>query len=314
MIIEKNIKKNYDLTSLTTFKIGGRAEFFVAVKNMRELIESLNWAKDKKSRVLFFAGGSNILVTKNKIHGLVIKISGADYSVKGNIVSAWAGTGLAKLSGVAAGLGLSGLEWAAGIPGSIGGAVRGNAGAYGSEISGQVFGVEAFDANIGRLVKLNNQACDFSYRHSIFKEQKNLFIVNIKLKLNRRPADEVKNLAKKNLLNRKLTNPGEPSAGCIFKNLIYEKLAKQNLELAEDLSARGLFRGGKIGAGYLISELGLKGRARGGAKISGQHANFIVNTGRAKAKDVINLINLVKKKINNHYKINLEEEIEYFGE
>ncbi|MDO8667808.1 MAG: UDP-N-acetylmuramate dehydrogenase [bacterium] len=314
MPIEKIIKKNYNLTSLTTFKIGGRAEFFVAVKNRKELIEAINWAKNKKLPLLFLAGGSNVLIIKKKIKGLVIKISGEDYTVNENIISAWAGIGLAKLAEVTYGLGLIGLEWAAGIPGSLGGAVRGNAGAYGSDISGQVAEAEAYDQAKGELVKLNNQACGFSYRHSIFKENRNLLIVSVNLKLTPGEATEIKNLAKVNITNRARTNPKEPSAGCIFKNLEYKKILKENRELALDLEKKGLFRGGKIGAAYLIDQLGLKGRTRGEAKISDQHANFIINTGRASVRDVLSLINLVKKKVKNKYKINLEEEVEYFGD
>src|SRR3989338_808375 len=313
MPIEKSIKKNYDLTALTTFKIGGRADFFVIAKNKQELIEAISWAKIKKLPIRFFAGGSNILITKKKIRGLVIKISGEEYSVKGDIISAWAGTGLSKLAGIAVGLGLSGLEWALGIPGSVGGAVRGNAGAYGSDMSKQVAEVEAYDISKGRLVKFKNCGCGFSYRHSIFKQNRNLFIVNVKLKLSRGQTAGIKNLVKNNLFNRRRTNPKKPSAGCIFKNLEYTKLIKENRQLAEDLAVKGLFKGGKIGAGYFIDQLGLKGRARGGAKISERHANFIVNTGKASAEDIIDLINLIKKKVNSQYKINLEEEIEYFA-
>lgn len=313
MFLEKTIKKNYDLTPLTTFKIGGRAEFFISVKNKRELVEAVNWAKEKRLPVSFFAGGSNILITKKKIRGLVIKIYGEQYSIEGDIVSGWAGTSLTGLAKITAARGLSGLEWAFGVPGSLGGAVRGNAGAYGGDIAGSAAEVEVYDSAKGKLVKLDNRACAFSYRHSIFKEKKNLFIVNVKLKLSRGQTAEIKNSANQNLSHRLKTKPKEPSAGCVFKNLEYKKLVKENRELAEDLMTKGLFRGGKIGAGYFIDQLGLKGKASGGAKVSEKHANFIVNIGQAKAKDVINLINFIKKKIKNHYKINLEEEIEYFG-
>jgi UDP-N-acetylmuramate dehydrogenase len=313
MSLEKAIKKNYDLTPLTTFKIGGRAEFFAVAKNRRELIEAVNWAKIKKLPLLFIAGGSNILITKKKITGLVIKISGDEYSVKGNSLSAWAGTSMSKLAGVAADSGLSGLEWALGIPGSVGGAVRGNAGAYGSDISGQVAEVEAYDLTKDKLMKFNHQSCGFSYRHSVFKQKKNLLIIKVEIKLNRGKSAEIKKLARKNLLSRKRTNPKEPSAGCIFKNLEYNKLIEENRELAEYLIAKGLFRNGKIGAGYLIGELKLKGKAVGGSKISEKHANFIVNTGHANANNVIALVNLIKKKVKNHYGINLDEEIVYFG-
>jgi len=311
--MEKYIKKDYDLTPLTTFRIGGRAEFFIAVKDKDELIEAIEWAKLNKIAIRFFSGGSNILIIKKKISGLVIKISGAEYSLAGETISAWAGTSLAKLSEVAAKLGLSGLEWASGIPGSLGGAVRGNAGAYGSDISRQVVEVEAYDLARGRMVTLKNLACGFSYRQSIFKKNKNLFIIRVKLKLSRGQVKEIKKITRANFKQRALSNPRQPSAGCIFKNLEYKKLVKENHKLAEALMAKGLFRGGKIGAGYLIAQSGLSGRVNGGAKISRKHANFIINSGRATAKEVIGLINLIKRKIKSRYKINLEEEVQYFG-
>lgn len=313
MTIEQKIKKNYDLADSTAFRIGGKAQYFILAKNKRELIEAINWAKTKKLSLSFLAGGSNILVSSQRISGLVIKISGEEYSIKGNIVSSWAGTNLTKLAKATFESGLSGLEWALGVPGSLGGAVRGNAGAYGSDISKRLIEVEVFDMASGRLKKMKTPACGFSYRQSIFKQDKNLLIVNVKLKLTCGQHNKIKKTAGDNLYNRIETKPKEPSAGCIFKNLEYKKLIKQNFALAKELEAKGLVRGGKIGVAYLIDQLGLKGETRGGAKISEKHANFIVNSGGATAKDVINLVNLVKKKIKARYKINLEEEIQYFG-
>lgn len=316
MSIEKKIKKNFDLTPLTTFRIGGRVEFFLEAKNKRELVEAINWAKGRKLSLSFLAGGSNVLITRKKIKGLVIKISGRagdrDYKIKGDCLEAWAGVTLTKLAKIAADRGLAGLEWAYGVPGSLGGAVRGNAGAYGSDVSGQVIEVEAYDAAKGAFVKLAKQACGFSYRHSIFKQKNNLIILSVKLKLAKGASSKIKNLAKQNFNKRMAANPQEPSAGCIFKNLEYQKLIKQNPELAQRLEAKSLFRGGKIGAAYLIDQLGLKGETRGGAKVSERHANFIVNTGGATAKDAVNLINLIKKKIKKRYNVNLEEEVQYF--
>jgi UDP-N-acetylmuramate dehydrogenase len=312
MNIEKIIKKNFDLTPFTTFKIGGRAEYFLVVKNKQELISAIQWAKKNKFPLSILAGGSNILITKKKINGLVLKISGNQYFVKKNYITAWAGTSLTKLSKVSTINSLTGLEWAWGIPGSLGGAVRGNAGAYGSDISKQVFWIEAYDMARGRLIKLNNQACNFSYRHSIFKDNKNLVIVSIKLKLKHGRLAEIKKLAQKNFNNRILTLPNKPSAGCIFKNLELKQLKRQNNKLAKDLVAKGLLRGNKLGTGYLIDQLGFKGKAVGGAKVSEKHANFIISTGKTNAKDVIKLVNVIKKKIKNIYKISIEEEIQYF--
>jgi len=312
MPIERLIKKNFDLTPFTTFRIGGQAEFFVIVRNRAELLAAINWAKAKKLPVAVLAGGSNILFIKKKIKGLVIKISGEHYAIKKNYLASWAGTSLTKLSKISASVGLTGLEWAFGIPGSIGGAVRGNAGAYGFNMSGAVVEVEVYDLNKNKFVKLDNQACGFGYRESIFKKRKSLLIAGVKFKLTKGSPKAIKALNRKNFNNRLKFNPKEPSAGCIFKNLEYKKLIKQNKKLAEALAAKGLVRAGKISTGLLIDQLGLKGKILGGAKISEKHANFIINTGRAKSDDVVSLIKLIKIKIKQKYKINLEEEIQYF--
>jgi len=312
MPVDKLIKKNFDLTPLTTFRIGGQAEFFMIVKNKEELVKAIEWAKFKKLPLAILAGGSNILVVRKKIKGLVLKISGEHYDIKKNYITSWTGLSLTKLAKISASAGLTGLEWSFGLPGSVGGAVRGNAGAYGLDMSSAVAEIEAYDLIKKKFIKLNNQACRFSYRNSIFKKRKNLLIVGIKLKMAEGVREEIKALSQKNFSHRFKFNPKEPSAGCIFKNLEYKKVIKQNRGLAEDLMAKGLVRGGKVGVGYLIDQLGFKGKSIGGAKVSEKHANFIINANRAKAKDVIRLINLIKAKIKHKYKINLEEEIQYF--
>jgi len=306
------VKKNFDLTPFTTFHIGGQAEFFMIIKNKQELIKAIDWAKVKKLPLAILAGGSNILIIRKKIKGLVLKISGEYYFIKRNYVTCWAGTSLTKLAKISASAGLTGLEWSFGIPGSVGGAVRGNAGAYGFDMSGSVAEIEAYDLIKKKFVKLNNQACVFGYRSSVFKKRKSLLIVGIKLKLAEGELKEIKALSRKNFNHRFESKPKEPSAGCVFKNLEYKKVLKQNKRLAEDLMAKGLVRGDKIGVGYLIDQLGFKGKIVGGAKVSEKHVNFIINTGKARAKDVISLINLIKRKIKHRYKINLEEEIQYF--
>ncbi|MFA6306913.1 MAG: UDP-N-acetylmuramate dehydrogenase [Patescibacteria group bacterium] len=312
MSIEKLIQKNFDLTPLTTFRIGGQAEFFMAVKNRRELAQAAAWAKAKKLPLAVLAGGSNILIVRKKIKGLVLKISGEDYSIKKKYVTCWAGTSLTKLAKISASAGLSGLEWAFGIPGSLGGAVRGNAGAYGLDMSDSVAEVEAYDLAGKKFVKFDNQACGFNYRDSLFKKRKNLLIVGVKLKLIKGAREKIEALSRKNFNHRFDSKPKEPSAGCVFKNLEYKKVLRRNKKLAEALTSKGLVKNGKISAGLLIDRLGLKGKIVGGAKVSKKHANFIINTGKAQAEDVVNLINLIKIKIKNKYKINLEEEVQYF--
>lgn len=312
MPIEKLIRKNFDLTKLTTFRIGGRAEFFMVIKNRRELAEAVAWAKTKKLPLAVLAGGSNILIMRKKIPGLVLKIFGEDYLIKKNYLTCWAGTSLTSCAKIAAAAGLTGLEWASGIPGSAGGAIRGNAGAYGSDMSKPVAEVEAYDSIKNKFIKLDNQACGFGYRDSVFKKRKNLIIAGVKLKLAQGAPAEIKALSRKNFNERFKNLPKQPSAGCIFKNLEYGKIVRQNKELAEALAAQGLVKGNKVGAGRLIDWLGLKSKTMGGAKVSESHANFIINADQAQAKDVVKLIKLIKTRVKHKYKIDLQEEIQYF--
>lgn len=307
------IKKNFDLTRHNTFRISAKAQYFVMVKNQDELVAALNWTKEKKLRVHILAGGSNVLMAVKIIKGLVIKISGEEYSVKGSTITAWAGTGLTKLAKIAEAHSLTGLEWAYGIPGQLGGAVRGDTGAYGSSISRVVEYVEAYDYKKSKFVSLNNRACKFSYKHSVFVDKKNLLVISVKLKLTAGNKAEIKKLAAANFSHRSLTKPKAPSAGSVFKNLSYAEVAKANKSLAIELAGKSMVKGGKIPAAYLIDQANLKGKTRGGAKVSEKHANFIINFNNAKAEDIIGLINLIKIRIKNKFKINLIEEIQYFG-
>lgn len=312
MLMEEKIKKNFDLAEFTTFRIGGKADFFMMVKNKRELLDAVAWAEKRKLPISILGGGSNILIVRRKIKGLVLKISGESYLIKKNHIICWAGTSLTKLSKISASAGLAGLEWCFGIPGTVGGAVRGNSGAYGMRMSNSVEEIEAYDLVKKEFVKLNNKACGFGYRDSVFKKRKKLLIAEVKLKLAQGKIVEARSLSEKIFNDRFARMPKEPSAGCVFKNLAYKDIVLRNKPLAENLAAKGLVKGGKIGVGYLIDQLGMKGKSIGGAKVSEKHANFIVNTGKAKAEDVIKLVNLIKTEIKNKYKINLKEEIQYF--
>jgi len=313
MFIDRNIKKNYNLNNLTTFHTRGLVDFFIKAANKKELAEAINWARRKNIRYYFLGDGSNILFTKKKISGLIIKIAGDEYIINKRVITSWPGTKLATLVKAAFVHSLSGLEWARGIPGSLGGAVYGNAGAYGSNISATVLEIEAFDISKNKYLNFDHQACGFSYKESVFKQNKNLVIVKVKLKLNQGKKDKIGKLAKQNFHNRLKTLPQEPSAGCVFKNLEYDKLVKINQNLAKELRAKNLVKGGKISTAYLIDRLGLKGRVSGGACISHRHANFIINTGRAEPGDILKLVKLIRKKMKSKFNIDLEDEIQFLG-
>ena len=280
-------QKNVLLAKYTTFKIGGPARYFFVAKNKTDLLKAVQEAKNRHWRFFFLGGGSNLLISDKGFNGLVIKMQNTEYKISKNVLTAGAGVSLARLVSVAVNAGLSGMEWASGIPkATLGGAVRGNAGAFNSEIKDLIVTVEVLDTKNLKTKKFNNQACRFSYRSSVFKKNSDLIVLSCKLKFKKQKKEEIKKKTREILNYRKSHHPFNPSAGSIFKNLK------------------------RIRARDLIEKAGLKGKQIGQAQISPVHANFIVNLGGATSQDVLNLINLIKKQVKNKFNIKLEEEIQ----
>ena len=193
---------------------------------------------------------------------------------------------------------LSGLEWAAGIPGTVGGAVWGNAGAFGKSMKDIVQAVEVLDSQNFKIKKFKNKDCKFDYRESIFKKKKNLIILSANLVLEKGKKEKIKKQIKNNLQYKREFQPlSFPSAGSVFKNHPPIRISKK------------ILAGKSFSAGELIEKCNLKGKTIGRAKISEKHANFIVNLGKARSKDVMKLINLTKKKVKKKFSVNLKEEI-----
>ena len=269
-------KRNILLKNYTTFKIGGPAEFFFEAKTRESLIKAVGLAKERKLPFFILGGGSNLLVSDKGYKGLVIIFQFASFNLQKNKIIVGAGARLANLVNY-------GLEWAAGIPGTVGGAIYGNAGAFGESMGDEVKSVEVFDANNGKIKVFKNKDCHFAYRRSVFKKKKNLIILSAEIEAGRSNLEKVKEY----LDYRIQRHPQLPSAGSIFKNP------------------------GKTPAAILIHQAGLTGKKIGQAQISDKHSNFIVNLGNAKAEDVKELINLAKKTLKNKFKIILEEETQY---
>jgi len=312
MKIEKElpgVKKNILLKNYTTFRIGGPAKYFFQAKTKSDLILAVKIAKKFRLPFFVFGGGSNLLVSDKGFKGLVIKIQNSKFEILngarrrregGGRVSSKifteAGTLLGQLVNATTRVGLTGLEWAVGIPGTVGGAVRGNAGAFRKSMKDIIKTVEAFDTKTGKIKILKNKDCKFGYRDSIFKKNKNLIILSamLQLKKGRHPPatrkKKIKNKIQKNLEQRKETQPlNFPSAGSIFQN------------------PPG------FSAGELIEKCGLKGKRIGNVKIFEKHANFIVNLGGGKGKDVMGLIKIIKNRVKKKFEVVLEEEIQFLG-
>jgi UDP-N-acetylmuramate dehydrogenase len=311
-MIEDRIKKMVNLEPMTTFKIGGPARYFFEINTEDELIDAYGWAENNKTPVFILGGGSNILVNDKGIDGLVLKMQNQGISLKGDRLECQSGADMAKAVNMAASANLTGLEWAAGIPGTIGGAVRGNAGAFGESISINTEMVEIFNIVERKFSNYSCRECHFGYRDSIFKNM-DLLVWKVILRLMKGNADDIKKKMNGNIDYRVLRQPKLPSAGSIFKNIDFDYLKDSNKELAIIAEEEGAVKNDKVPSGWVIDRLGIKGKTIGGAKISLEHANFIVNTGKATSEDVIILISFIKQQSRTKLGIQLSEEIQYFG-
>ena len=305
-----NIQKNILLSQYTTFKIGGPAENFVLAKNIAEVQEAVAWAKENKQPIFVLGGGSNLLISDNGIKGLIIKLDLQNLEFDNNKIIVGAGAILAFLLNQSLEHDLVGLEFAAGIPGTDGGAIRGNAGTYDQAMNDVVISIKYLDENFV-IQEIDNASAEFAYRDSIFKS-KSYIILEAKLELKKGDVQAAQQLIKERLQYRQDNHPKRPSAGCIFKNISFDEvdiddLAKRGVEIEKFSESQ------KIPAGYLIDKVGLKGKQIGGAQVSEQHANYIVNIGEATAEDVIMLISLIKQQIRDKYGVQLLEEVQFIG-
>ncbi|MBL7057879.1 UDP-N-acetylmuramate dehydrogenase [Patescibacteria group bacterium] len=311
--IETKIKKNIPLAPLTTFNIGGSAELFVEVGSKDELVDAINLAQNKDLGITILGGGSNVLVADTGIKGLVIKINNKTLVLKGDRIEVGAGSKLIDTARLANNNGYTGLEWASGIPGSAGGAIRGNAGAHGYYIADVIETIECFDKIKNIFKILSKKDCEFSYKDSYIKQNKSLVIWSAYLKLTRGNLVEIRNKVDSYIKIRESSQPRLASAGCVFKNLSFDDIQATSDKLAKYIIKNNPPKNGKIGAGWLIDLIGLKGKRVGDVKVSLEHGNFIVNTGHGKASDVIDLIKFIKKRMYDQFGIELEEEIQYLG-
>jgi len=295
-----SFKRNILLKNYTTFKIGGPAEFFFEAKTKEDLIKAVGLAKEKKLPFFVLGGGSNLLVSDKGYKGLVISFQFSSSVFREKKIIIGAGARLANMVNY-------GLEWAAGIPGTVGGAIYGNAGAFGKSMKDEVKSVEVFDIRDGKIKVFKNKDCQFGYRQSIFKDpegdaslsygagKKNLIILSAEIKKGKSNLEKIKEY----LRYRRQRHPQLPSAGSVFKN-----------PAPSGAVGRGI---GDTPAAILIHRSGLTGKKIGQAQISEKHSNFIVNLGSARAEDVIKLIKFVKNKVKKQFKIKLEEELQYLG-
>lgn len=286
------VLENEPLSNHTTIKIGGPADVLVVPKNIQAVKDTMKVIKKHGVKWTAIGRGSNLLVLDEGIRGVVIKLGrGLDHmEIDGEQVTVGGGYSVVRLATGISKKGLSGLEFAAGIPGSVGGAVYMNAGAHGSDIS-KVLVKALILFEDGTIDWLTNEEMTFSYRTSILQNERPGICLEAVLQLEQKERDEIVAQMQKNKDYRKETQPvSNPCAGSIFRNPLPEH------------------------AGRLVEEAGLKGYQIGGAKVSEMHGNFIVNAGGATAKDVLDLIAFIQKTIKEKYDIDMHTEVEIIGE
>lgn len=317
--LSPEVKAGVPLAPRTTFKIGGSAEYFFEAKTADDAVRAALVAKELGLPFTILGGGSNMLVSGGGVKGLVVLMANRDIRVEGTSVVAGAGATPGLLAQKTVAAGLAGLEWAVGLPGTLGGGIRGNAGMWGSEFKETVASVRALRDS--EVITLTNADCRFGYRDSRFKHEPGWLILEATLQLQPCPNPEgARALLVKYLEDKKARQPIEfPSAGCMFKNWTppgEKELA--DLHRAFDLGKDEKIPQtplGAIPAGWIIDRLGLKGYKVGHAQMSEKHANFLISDGQAEADDVVALASAVKTKVRNATAgiIQLEEEVEYVG-
>jgi len=308
-----NIQENVLLAPLTTFRIGGPARYFVKAQSVDELHEAVKYAMDKNLALFILGGGSNLLVSDKGFDGLVIKIEMKDFSLDQKQQSIIVGSGIYLYQAINKSIeaGLTGLEWAAGIPGTIGGAVRGNARAFGKDIGSVVESVDAFDTEDMEVKNFNNAQCEFSYWGSLFKKKPNLIILSAKIKL--APGNKEKSQEEfREITGKRISvQPQKASSpGSFFLNpVVTDEKLRQEFEQEKGIKPKD----DKLPAGWIIDRAGLRGKKIGGAMISEKHGNFLVNAGDAMAEDVVMLESLVKQQVRDKFGIQLESEVNHIG-
>lgn len=301
------IQENIPLKSFTTFGIGGPARYFSEVSTDADVREAIQWAATKKMSLFVIGGGSNLLISDEGFDGLVLKPSFYDVAINDSSVTSGSSVLLADLISTTLSHGLVGMEFAAGIPGTLGGAIRGNAGTYGVGMSDVLTEIRYIDKKTLSSVAIPASGCGFSYRHSNFKEHAH-FITSATLTLSFGDVTASRKIIDERIATRHANHPTERSAGCVFKNIEFSK-APLDLLAQKGVQLRKFEQFKKIPSGYLIEQLGLKGKTIGGAKISERHANYIVNTGSATFEDIITLISYIKQQVRDAYGVQLQEEI-----
>jgi UDP-N-acetylmuramate dehydrogenase len=297
------------LAPYTRFQIGGPAALFCDTASRVAFIEALA-ATDVRDGIprMVIGGGTNLVVSDAGFDGVVLRYTGSKISRSGNLLRVEAGAVLQDVVDTANSLGLMGLQTMTGIPGYLGGAIYGNAGAYGRSIQEIVESVEAYDDGIA--VTIMNRECNFRYRESTFKDCKDLIILSAELRFETGDPHELsKTSAEIRVIRDAKYPPSMRCAGSIFKNLL---LADLPARVQQEIPAH-VIREGKVPSAWFLEQIGAKGLRRGDIQVASYHANLIYNDGAGRSQDLVAIIEDLKQRVHERFGFELEEEVQYVG-
>ena len=317
--ISEEVQEKVPLARFTTFRIGGPAEYYLEARSAEDVVKAIKVCKELDLPFYVFGGGSNLLINDDGIKGLTIRLANSMISIDGQEVLVGSGTPSGQLARETVEAALGGLEWMIGLPGTVGGAVRGNAGMFGSETKDMLDSVLVFTQE-GEAKTMTSEECQFGYRDSIFKRLPGTIILSAKFRLESVDAEKCKEKMQEFLQRKAEHQPVSGlTAGCVFKNWVPKddkeiETIRKDLDLNKEEEVPRTIHGA-VPTGWIIDRAQLKGMAVGHCKVSEKHGNFIVNDGQGRASEVIALTGALKMKIRDmtHGIILLEDEIEYAG-
>ena len=316
------IYRNFPLSKILYYRIGGRAQLVIRIENKTDLLEALDFVKNNKiKRILPVGLGSNLLVSDKDFDGAVLWFSKGESSaiqlIGDNLIEAFSSVLLDDLIQFAFNKNLIGLEWAGGLPSTVGGAVRGNAGAFGGEIKDAIYKIETFELQEnGEILEkeFRNSDLEFSYRDSFIKKKKNLIVATCFFELrpvDRQGLERAKQVYFSHIEYRNTHHPAQPSCGSVFKNIREKKEVEKIVNTWPDIKELVVNKWyNKVSTGFVINRLGFSGLRVGGAEVSKKHANYIVNIGGAKFDDVISIIERIRDKFSATFGFYPELEVE----
>lgn len=308
------IKNNVSLSKIAYMRVGGKAKFFTSIKTENKLEFAIKYCFKNKKNFYIIGEGSNIIPDDNGVDGLVIQNKISGIKIKNRTVFSGSGENLLKFIFLLNKHGRAGMEKMAGIPGTVGGAIYGNAGAYGQEIKNCIKRVRVYNTIRQTFSWFSQSDCQFDYRESIFKKRKELIIVKAKFSFERKEPKILENISKDIItLRQKKYFPRLACPGSFFKNIVISELPiyirkfiKKSIKKSEISQWHG-----KLPAGYLLEKIGAKNFKCGEIKVAKHHANLIYNDGKGKSKDIAKLATILKKKVKDKFGIILKEEVQY---